>query len=329
MLDSQAMKAERPVQVSFIKRHLLQALAVPSAIMLFASWMAHRPNWQALGSQLAEVRFEPVGLSPKRFGAARLVGAWQVTSDDPRFGGISALALAGDQFVALTDSGVVARFGKPEGASTRSIIGELPDGPGAPGFKHNRDSEALVWDARRQGWWVGFEHRNELWLYDRTFARVLGRITLGRKSYSRNTGPEALVVNARKLLLLPEGGRAVVELGDGAKRTYRIMNPAGNISDALRLPSGELLVVRRQATILGFANSIANLSRTEHGYAYSNEVPLGVGKLDNVEAVAAEARPSGVTRLWLMTDDNWQAPLRTLLIAVDLPVRRPERRPPS
>jgi hypothetical protein len=35
--------------------------------------------------------------------------------------------------------------------------------------------------------------------------------------------------------------------------------------------------------------------------------------------MTAERLPNGDTRLWIITDDNFQQPLRTLLIALDLP----------
>ena len=43
-----------------------------------------------------------------------------------------------------------------------------------------------------------------------------------------------------------------------------------------------------------------------------------LGPLDNAEALAAEPIAGG-TRLWLMTDDNFSWPMRTLLVALDLP----------
>ena len=38
--------------------------------------------------------------------------------------------------------------------------------------------------------------------------------------------------------------------------------------------------------------------------------------------VAVERRTGGGLRLWLMTDDNFQSPFRTLLIALDGPPQR-------
>jgi hypothetical protein len=58
------------------------------------------------------------------------------------------------------------------------------------------------------------------------------------------------------------------------------------------------------------------------GWRTAASIRLPVSPIDNVEGVAAERLPNGTTRLWMMTDDNFHAPLRTLLIAYDLPPGR-------
>ena len=134
------MKAERQVQPPFRKKPLLQALALGAAALLLAWWWLNAPNRTELGWRTANVRFEPVRFPRGSFGGLRLAGAWTITSDDPRVGGVSALALAGGRLVALTDSGAVVRFSRPAAGAARATVGELPGGPGDPRFKYNRDS---------------------------------------------------------------------------------------------------------------------------------------------------------------------------------------------
>lgn len=313
------------MQVPFRKIELFQLLMLATAVLLFGRWVVALPDRTELGPRVAEVRFNAAALSPSAFAPMRLAGAWKMTSDDPRFGGVSALAVDGNDLVALTDSGVAVRFGKPAGATAEALIRELPDGPGGLRFKSQRDSEALLRDPR--GWWVAFENRNQLWLYDRSFRRALGRIDFGPQRWPRNRALEALSTEGASLVLLPERGREVVEVHGSTERTFAIENAGGWISDAARLPSGELLVVNRHPTPLGFSNSIATLERTPSGYRYSGRMRLGVSPLDNVEALAPERLPDGTVRLWLMTDDNFQRPMRTLLIALDWPKRPPSPRP--
>lgn len=327
MPDMRAIDAERPVQRLFMKIPFFQLLMLGTTVLLFSQWVSALPDRTELGPRAAPVRLESVGLDAGGFSPLVLVGAWSLTSRDPRLGGVSALALEGDTLIALTDSGAIVRFAKPRGGSVEALIRELPDGPEDPRFKSRRDSEALVRDPSGRGWWAAFENRNQLWLYDEGFGHALGRIDFGKGRWPRNRGIEGLASAGDALLLFPERGNTVVEVGGSSERTIPIENPAGRISDAARLPTGELLVVNRHLTALGFANSVAVLERTRSGFRYRDRIPLGVSALDNVEALAPERLADGRIRLWLMTDDNFQRPLRTLLIALDWPRRPPAPRP--
>jgi len=329
MADSQPMNAERQVQRSFTKTLVVQLLTLAAAVLLFGWWVRGTPDRSEVGWRTAILRFHAVELDPAGFGDLRLAGAWSVTSDDPRFGGISALANDAGRLIALTDAGAVVRFDKPVGESGRALIGELPDGPGDPRFKMNRDSEALVLDPAGRGWWVAFENSNELWLYDKALSRTLGRVPLGGRRWRHNAGIEAALTAGNRIVLLPELGRAVVHFAGSSLRSVPIVTPAGPVSDAATLASGELMVVNRSLGPLGFSNSLATLRLTPRGYSYGGRTKLGVGRLDNVEAIAIEPLPGGRVRLWLMTDDNYQRPFRTLLVALDAPARRRERQRPS
>lgn len=328
MPDSHAIEAERALQPAFRKRPLLQGLVLAALILLFHLWVRAQPDRVESGPRIAELRFAPVALDPRGFAPLRLAGAWQVTSSDPRFGGISALAIDGGMLVALSDSGVLAEFAKPGRGQAAALVRELPGGPGDPRFKQRRDSEALARDPAGRGWWVAFENGNALWLYDRQFARALGSVDFGRARWPLNRGIEGVAADGRGLLLFPERGDAVVRLVGAKARTLPLEHTSSRISDAVRLPTGRLIAVERRFSARGFTNGLALIEESGSGYRIAARIPLGVGPLDNVEALAAEELPGGV-RLWLMTDDNLQPPLRTLLIALDWPLRRPARTPSS
>ena len=72
-------------------------------------------------------------------------------------------------------------------------------------------------------------------------------------------------------------------------------------------------------TPFGFRNALVSLEKAGPGYRFGRRIALPLGPFDNVEAIAVEALPGGKRRLWLMTDDNFQPPLRSLLIALDWP----------
>ena len=297
----------------------MQALTLFVTIVASDRWISDRPSRRELGARIAHLTFEPVALDPAGFAGMRVAGAWTVTSDDPRFGGVSALAVDPAGLLALTDWGVIIRFPRPRGRNALASIRELPGGPGDPRYKSSRDSEALVRDPLGRGWWVGFEVRNQLWRYDRDFRRPLEALRFGKGRWRRNRGIEALASDGSALLLIPESGRSVIRITGGSQLRLPIENPRGRLSDAVRLPSGRLAVVHRNWTLAGFSNTLSTLQRTARGYRIVGTRRLGVGVLDNVEALASERLADGRVRLWLMTDNNFQRPLRTLLVAVDLP----------
>ncbi len=313
------MDPERGMQPKFRMRDLACGLLLIAAIGLFDRWLAWVPNRHELGWRTARIAFEPVHLN-EAFAPFRLAGAWKLTSDDPRFGGISALAVDRGALLALTDSGALVRFRPPH---PRAEIGELPDGPGSGRFKRNRDSEALLRDPAGRGWWVAFENWHELWLYDPSFARALQRIELGNRGWRSNRGVEAIAPEGGALLLFPERGDSLLRVTGALARPIDIVNARGRISDATAFGDGRVLAIERRPTPLGFRNALVMLDETRSGYRFGRRFALPLGPLDNVEAIAVERLGAGKHRLWLMTDDNFQPPLRTLLIALELPADEP------
>jgi hypothetical protein len=310
------IEAERSLQPAFRKASVFSHLMLVALIGLSAWWLDGQPDQTLLPRRTVALHFEPVKFDPARFAPLRLVGAWRLTADDPRFGGVSALAIDEAELVALTDAGAVIRFARPSGNLATAEIRDVPSGPGRPGFKRHRDSEGLVRDPSGRGWWVAFENHHQLWLYDRDFSRALGHVGLGRSRWPHNKGIEAMVAGpAGLLMLLPEAGNTVIRLSGARMRTSRLGNPMGRLSEAARLPDGRIMVLARKAGLQGFDNSLVPLLSDDR---LGKPIPLGLNLLDNAEALAAEPIAGG-TRLWLMTDDNFSRPMRTLLVALDLP----------
>ena len=313
------MNPERGMQPKFRIRRLAAALLLLAAIASFDVWLAHFPNRQELGWRAARIEFKPVRLDARAFAPLRPAAAWRLTSADPRFGGISSLAIDGGRLLALTDAGALVRF-RP--GKTDARIGELPGGPGTGRFKSHRDSEALVRDSRGRGWWVAFENRHELWLFDPAFRRALQRIDLGGRGWRVNRGIEALVADGDSLLLVHEDGDHLLRMTGSGVRSIAIGNARGAISEAAALGAGRYLAVERRVTPLGFRNALVSLEKSGSGYRFGRRIALPLGPFDNVEGLAVERRSDGALRLWLMTDDNFQRPFRTLLIALDWPPPR-------
>ena len=316
MRDSNKTEAERPVQPEFRIGWLAAGALLALLVLLFRAELDRLPNRIEAGPRTVDAQFEPVDLASGSIGPFQVTAAWKLSVDDARFGGISALALDGDGFVALTDSGVIVRFPRPGSANPRALVDDLPGGPGRPGFKVNRDSEALAADPLGRGWWVAFENRDELWLYDRDFNRPLDRVALNAPGLARNRGIEGMVVSGQDLLLFPERGARAVSRQSG--KVERIEGISGWLGDAVRLPDGRIAVIYRQATPIGLRNSLTILDRTETGYRAGAQWRMPIGRLDNAEALAAEPLPGGRTRLWVMTDNNFRQRQPTLLIALEL-----------
>lgn len=286
------------------------------AVLWAHACFSRLPNRFEVGPRTVSLSYQPKELGPGSGGQFRVVGAWRLLTEDSRFGGISALAIEDGKFVALTDSGVVVRFPRPGSARASVDLDELPDGPGSPDYKVNRDTEALAADPAGRGWWVAFENRDELWLYNRAFGIALASRPLSTEPLGRNRGIEGMVADGDALLLFPERVSRAIRWPGG--RTSELAGVSGWISEATRLPDGRILVANRRPTPVGLSNSLIVLEKTGAGYRAAETWRVPVGRLDNVEALAAEPMPGGGTLIWMMTDNNLQQRRPTLLIAVEL-----------
>ena len=318
MPDSPSPDAERPLQPLFRKTSIFNYLALALLVLGGHRWLAGIPNRQDWPDAVMPARFIAADFASAGFAPLKLAGAWKVEIGDPRFGGVSALAIDQGRLVALTDSGTVIRFPRP-GAPGPAFVHDLPAGPGSAVFKKNRDSEALARDPAGRGWWVAFENWDQLWLYDPGFQRVLFRINLGRQGWKANRGVEAMVADGDGLMLFPESGGEWLQLRRGQVRTNRLESRFGYISDAARMPDGRLLLVARKIGLAGLAKRLVAVDEGKNGALTLRPLArLSLGATDNIEALAAEPRPGG-TRLWLMTDNDFRPRAPTYLVALDLP----------
>ena len=295
---------------------LLGAIALFAAVIAADRVFEAQPNRQPAPPAVAELEFERIDISAAELAPLALVGAWLLTSPQPRVGGISGLAIDGEHLVAITDSGAVLRFSKELRPRMQARIADLSSGPGDPRFKRNRDSEAILRDSQDRGWWVAFENREQLWLFDHGFTRALGRMAVPRGRLSENTGIEGLAGADGVIFAFPEKGGSALRLKNGRWARARI-DRSTRISDAVQVGDATLLLHRR-LTLKGFDNALALARRDGGAFRTIWRKRLPVSWRDNFEAVAAE-RIAGGYRLWMMSDDNFHPPLRTVLLVVDVP----------
>jgi len=299
-----------------MKISFFNSLLVTGAVLAAYVPIHALPNRHALPPAMATLSYRPVSL-PRAGPPLRLSGAWVLTAGDPRFGGLSAMAIDHGHFLAVSDLGAVVRFDPPSATQPRAFITDLRDGPGPVGKKWSRDAESVVRDPRGRGWWVGYEQRHSLWLYDKSFGRPLAAIDLDRPDWRDNRGAEGLVAESDSLLVLAENGRDGMRVGPaGIKRLQ--LEAGTDVADATRAPDGSIWILLRSKGRSGISQSIAPLLIDRKAIRAGPGWQLPKAAFDNYEGMAIAPLPGGAWRFWLVTDDGHRFMARTLLVSLDL-----------
>ena len=287
----------------------------------------------------------PLALNPEdpaqlRIGQLTWRGGLEITSPDRRFGGLSALLVTADgaRMTALTDQGklIAGRLTYDDAGRLAGLdqarITTLRGLDGRPlADKRRGDAEALS-RAADGALLVAFERAHRIWRYPADLDRRDGRPRLlgappGLRRAPRNKGIEAMTELADGgLLAITEGletvGGIAAYLRQGetwSRLTYRRrgdFRPSG----AARLPDGDVVVVERKFSVLG--GLTARVLRLPTDAIRPNAVLAGEEIAvfgapvlrDNFEGIAARRGESGETLIYLVSDDNFNAWQRTLLL---------------
>ena len=322
---------------SFLNRMSWSGFAL-LCFALLATPVRPGPSAPRLGPALVGLRVEAVPLdmaNPARahLGELTFLGGWALTSNDPRFGGISAMHVEGGMVTALSDAGTVLRFAVPSGTGeSRVAIAAVPRGPGSGRRKSDRDVEAMFVDGDRV--WLAFESRNQVWRYAlpgwRAEAAAAPR---AMRRWRRMLGAEAMtrLSDGRFLLISEASGRvagesdALLFAGDPAvastsTEALRYRPPAGyRATDAALLPDGRLLILNRRFNWLeGVSTALVLVEpgAIRPGATFEGRAIARLGwplASDNMEALSV-TREGGRTILWLASDDNFSPLQRTLLL---------------
>ncbi|WP_246623366.1 esterase-like activity of phytase family protein [Sphingomonas colocasiae] len=274
---------------------------------------------------------------PKRVRVGRLhyLKGWRLENPDPAFGSFSSMLVSDEALLLLNDAGGYVRLARGPGDTIGAAkFGDLPDGPGDPYLKRNRDSESMTVDPRTGAIWVGFESRNAIWRYAPGLARAeAGRRPPEMRKWPGNAGAEAMArLSSGRFLVLSEGGKAppgadAALLFDrdptdpAAKATrFYYRPPSGfRVTDAAELPDGRVLVLHRRLGVWPLFTaklSILDPKTIERdGLASDEEIatlapPLAV---DNMEALAI-TREEGRIIVWIASDDNFGTPFQKSLL---------------
>jgi hypothetical protein len=295
----------------------------------------------------APIRFQPLPLdrsdpARRQVGALTFLGAWKLTGDSPLFGGVSAMAVDGERFTMLSDSGQLIRFSWRGGAQAIGpTIVALPAPPPTADKRYDRDSESLSIDPASGRVLVGFEVVNQIRRYSPDFAAWEATVSPPlMKLWQSNGGAESIAVlrDGRVLVLAEVTGRpSPFRRGllfdrdptlPGVKATRFRYRPPPHFqpTDAAQLPDGRILVLNRRFSLLGGFEAALTIVDPAQIRPFAN---VGSGEIahlarpltvDNLEALAI-AQEEGRTILWIASDDNHSRLQRTLLIKFALDTR--------
>lgn len=322
--------------------------------LLALSWSGDPPR-QILRSE-AQMQAVPVALDARdparrQVGALTWLGGVRLTSPDPAFGGVSAMAVQGDRFLLASDMGGIVRFRMGADWQPRELqFSDLPGGPGISWAKGDSDVESLVLDSVSGRVWLGFENHHEIWRY-----------APGPGPAERHVAPAAMAnwpINggAEAMARLPDGG--FVAISETARQygkpgrialrfardptidprpafAFRYQPPRGyDPSDMAALPDGRLLVLNRRVTLAEFFTAklvlVDPAEIRPDALVKGREIAtIGPPLLrDNFEALAV-VQEGGATMLWIASDDNQLPFEQTLLLKfrLDLPKTAAARSP--
>jgi hypothetical protein len=267
------------------------------------------------------------------------VRAWTLSSDDPNFGGVSAMLRDASGFTAVTDAGAIIRFqmdarGRVSNARTTA----LPKGCAPDLLKPSLDAESVTRDPANGEVLFGFEWRHAICRADQGLKRAIRIVQpAAMRGWSLNSGAEAMVaLSDGSTIIFAERGRddnsagpALIFDGDPAisstqvsRFTYR--PPAGfHPTDAAQLPDGRLIILNRRyqfplsfsAVLTVLAEKSIRAGATVEGEVIARIEPPGIA--DNFEAMVV-SRSNGRSFLWLMSDDNFIAYQQTYLLLFEV-----------
>ncbi|MCP4329195.1 MAG: esterase-like activity of phytase family protein [Alphaproteobacteria bacterium] len=264
-------------------------------------------------------------------------GGLVLDSDDSRFGGLSGLAVTpdGGRLFAVSDTGYLLTM-TPVLDSDGNLagLGEVTleplireNGKDLPGIKQGADAEALT-VSRDDALVVAFEHDHRLMFYDGDSPPRRTAAPAEMAFAPPNGGIEALTA-------LPDGGYLMLSEGleTGPETVAGWFGEPGAWSmffyqrhdkfrptGAAALANGDIIVVERYFSILdGQDTRIRRIAPADlvAGAVVDSAIvaelrdPLPI---DNFEGIAVHRTGSGETRLFLISDDNFNPLQQTLLL---------------
>jgi hypothetical protein len=301
---------------------------------------------RALTLESAPVRFSVNDPDEDTVGKLQFRGALRLTSDDKDFGGLSGLIVSddGSRFLAITDAshwvtGSLAYSGGKLSAAAGSTIAPMLNlgGEAMEGKQGDAEGLAPVNGNDPDGpVFVSFERNHRIWAYGPARGgqrQALTGLPLPQLAFHAppNKGLEALTVHGAKLIAIAENypdarGHhqgwilSAKPKYDAPQAIFIKARPQFSVTDARMTPSGDLLTLERR---YGASTGIAFQIRRHRGAdvranaVLDGEVLAHLGMsyvIDNMEGMSVRVNAKGETLIYLIADDNFNAPLQQTLL---------------
>jgi hypothetical protein len=303
----------------------------------------HTPTHVAIHATPIEA-FDTSDVTRTRFGALEFRGGLALIADDKAFGGVSAINVEpdGGHFLAITDNGswlrgrIVYRDGRPVGiadAEMAPILG--PDGKplAARGWF---DVESLT--ARGGMRYIGIERVEKIVRFDYAREGLAARgepipVPGDFKTFTYNKSLEclaappkgsplagALIAVTERSLDAAGNHRSYVLDGRRVTRFSVKRSDDFDVSDCTVLPPNDLLLLERRYTPpLSLAVRIRRLRLADinQGALVDGRILFKADladQIDNMEGIAVTHNGQGETIITLVSDDNFSALQRNLLL---------------
>jgi hypothetical protein len=340
------------------RRRLLQSTAAGLSVAAISRAQAQKPlppdEFSVAEPATIEVNARPLPWfdtsdhARTRFGALEYRSGLVLTSGFRAFGGLSGLRLdtKGERFISFSDKGtwftgrIVYQGRQMTGLADVEAAPMLgPDGKPITS-RGWFDSESIALDGQLV--YIGLERVNKVLRFD--FAKGFTRSRAEEvpmppavKKLPFNKGLEALVVVPKGLPLagtliaisergLNADGNLIAFLVGGKTPGQFAIRRSRNfdISDAVLLPNGDLLILERKFSWLsGIGIRIRRMALASIAPNATVDGPgifeadLG-DEVDNMEGIDAHVTPDGDTVLTMISDDNFSLLQRTLLLQFTL-----------
>jgi len=289
--------------------------------------------------------FEP---GRRRFGMLEFRGGLILSSPFKHFGGISAIRVQADgaHFIALNDKGwwfrgrLVYDGTRPVGIANAEMAPILGPEGRALAARGWYDTESIAQDGGAL--YVGIERVHRIVRFDYAKDGLIARgqpidVPPAMRTLPGNKGIEALVHVPRGLPLAGalvafsergvdrDGNLVAFLIGGPHPGTFAVKRSEEfDISDAALLPSGDLVILERKfswASGLYIRLRRLALADLKPGALVDGVILFEAdltAQIDNMEGLSVHRGPAGETVLTMISDDNFSALQRTLLLQFTL-----------